>query len=49
MHKRVSGITTAGAAGVAIMVLYLTGVLTGIIWVFIFGLLLIAGHGSEYE
>tara|TARA_R110000824_G_scaffold119346_1_gene273382 strand:+ start:1905 stop:2054 length:150 start_codon:yes stop_codon:yes gene_type:complete len=49
MHKRVAGISTAGAAGVAIMVLYLTGNLTGIQWPFIFGILLIAGHGSEYE
>jgi hypothetical protein len=49
MHKRISGISTVGAAGIAIMVLYLTGVLTGIHWAFIFGVLLIAGHGSEYE
>ena len=49
MHKRVSGITTCGAAGIALMVLYLTGVITGIHWIFIFGFLLIAGHGSEYE
>jgi len=49
MHKRVSGITTCGATGVAIMVLYLTGNLSGIHWPFIFGFLLLAGHGSEYE
>jgi|TARA_R100001082_G_scaffold107120_1_gene80677 hypothetical protein len=49
MHKKTTGISTCGAAGVALMVLYLTGALTGIHWIFIFGFLLIAGHGSEYE
>ena len=49
MYKRESGITVAGAAGVAIMVLYLNGTLTGIHWPFLFGFLLLAGHGSEYE
>ena len=49
MPKRISGISTVGATGIAIMVLYLTGVLTGIQWAFLFGILLIAGHGSEYE
>tara|TARA_R110001583_G_scaffold5920_2_gene31180 strand:+ start:286 stop:435 length:150 start_codon:yes stop_codon:yes gene_type:complete len=49
MHQRKTGITTVGAAGVAIMVLYLNGTLTGIQWPFIFGFLILAGHGSEYE
>ena len=29
--------------------LYLTGVLSGIHWPFIFGFLLLADHGSEYD
>jgi len=42
-----TGIGTAGAAGVALMVLHITGYLTGWAWPILYVLLILSGIGSE--
>ena len=42
-----TGIGTAGAAGVALMVLHITGYLTGWAWPILYVMLILAGAGNE--
>ena len=42
-----TGIGTAGAAGVALMVLHITGYLTGWAWPLLYVFLIISGIGQE--
>ena len=42
-----SGIGTSGTAGIALMVLHITGYLTGWAWPILYVLLILSGIGSE--
>ena len=44
---RPSGISTLGGVGIALMILHLTGMISGWAWPFLYILLIFAGIGSE--
>jgi len=46
-EKKTSGITTAGATGITLMVLHVTGYLTGWAWPLLYIFLIISGIGLE--
>lgn len=45
--SNMTGIGTAGAAGIALMVLHITGHLTGWAWPILYVILILAGMGQE--
>tara|TARA_X000001036_G_C20466264_1_gene719584 strand:+ start:322 stop:498 length:177 start_codon:yes stop_codon:yes gene_type:complete len=44
-----SGIGTAGATGVALMILHIVGYLTGWAWPILYVILILMGIGQEYH
>lgn len=46
-ERQLTGIGTAGASGVALMVLHITGHLTGWAWPLLYVLLILMGIGQE--
>ena len=44
-----SGIGTAGAAGIALMILHIVGYLTGLAWPLLYVFLILMGIGQEYH
>ena len=44
-----SGIGTAGAAGIALMILHIVGYLTGGAWPLLYVFLILMGIGQEYH
>ena len=45
--SNMTGIGTAGAAGIALMILHVTGYLTGWAWPILYVILMLAGMGQE--
>ena len=46
-EQKNTGIGTAGAAGIALMILHITNYLTGWAWPILYVLLILSGMGSE--
>jgi|TARA_B100000678_G_scaffold87986_1_gene73204 hypothetical protein len=44
-----SGINTTGLTGITLMVLHLTGIITGWYWVVLYVILILSGIGQEYR
>jgi hypothetical protein len=44
-----SGINTTGLTGIALMVLHLTGTITGWYWIVLYVILILSGIGQEYK